>query len=140
MAMTSNAHQRSEIAIVLQAELVAEIRRVLAIEHHQFRQAFRLAEGLLVIRNRLLRLGNRGVFVPAPIWPQPAAQRGFIRTEHVVAQREAGVQEGSVVIAGGVHVFHQRQKGSAVETFEAGFDVNPAWRGFFHPTPVTSTP
>ena len=93
---------------------------------------FRLSDGFAVVRNRLLGLGDGRVMVLERIRPQPAVERGLIRLQHVLAQRETGVQESLIVLAGGVQVLHQCQKTGAVEIGERGFHVDPTWGGFFH--------
>lgn len=50
--------------------------------------------------------------------------------EHIVAQTEAGVEEGFVILVGRVQVLQQPKRTSAVEIVQSGFYVTPR-RGRF---------
>jgi hypothetical protein len=73
----------------------------------------------------LLGLGYGIVLVAQDIGPEPSLNRFLVRGEYVIAQSEAGMQKGLIVLAGGIEVLDQSGLRQPVQVCKPGFDVRP---------------
>src|SRR5271166_1894809 len=100
--------------------------RLFAIEDRQLRHAFWVADGLLVIRNRLFRLRHGHGLALENVRADPARYDGLIGLERIAAQVQPRMKKSLVVLASCVEVLNKAEKRCPIKVAKAGFDAAPA--------------
>src|SRR5271166_3208612 len=100
--------------------------RLFAIEDRQLRHAFWVADGLLVIRNRLFRLRHGHGLALENVRANPARYDGSIGLERIAAQVQPRMKKGLVVLANRIEVLNKAEKRCAVKAAKADFNADPA--------------
>jgi hypothetical protein len=106
-SLFEHADQRTEVAFILVAKLVAETRCIFAIKNHQLGESGWFANSLAVSGNGLFGLGNRRIPVSQHIRGEPALQRLFVGPQNVAAQAKAGMKKGLVVLLESIEILDQ---------------------------------
>lgn len=113
--------------LVIHAHVGTEFARLLAVEGHQLDETLRLADGLSIVRDRLLGLCN-GDDLPFPLMDirvDPPRDRGLVVLKGIFANGKPGVEEHLVVAAGRVEVRDHAEQLGAIEVGELRLDVTP---------------
>jgi len=113
------------IGFVIHANVTAEPGGGLTEEDYQLGKSFGCPNSLTVAGDGLFGPGYGIVLVTQNVGPEPSFNRFLVRGKYVVAQSEAGMQKGLIVLAGGIKVLDQACQRKPVQTCESGFDVRP---------------
>jgi hypothetical protein len=105
----------------------AKLAGYFAVEGHQLDEPVYVSAGFAIVRDRFLALGNGHILVLEDVWVHPPHDHVLVSPERVVTQGEAGVEECSIVAAGGVQIAYQPDQPVTVNVAKAGLDVAPSW-------------
>jgi hypothetical protein len=86
------------------------LSRLLAIEHHQFRDFGRFTNCLSIAGDGPFRLRDRSVLVPQYVRPEPPLYRLLVRFQDIRTESEAGVKKRLVFLARGIEILNQRKQ------------------------------
>ena len=102
-----------------------QVAGLLAVAGHQLDEPLCVSAGLAIVRDRLLGLCNRDILVLEDVWLHPASDHILVRLDRVLTQGKAGVEECSIVAAGGVQIGNQPDQAVTVDVAKAGLEIAP---------------
>jgi hypothetical protein len=74
---------------------------------HQIDEPLCVSAGFAIVRDRVLGLCSRDILVLEDVWVHPASDHVLVRLDRVLTRSKAGVEECSIVAAGGVQIGNQ---------------------------------
>ena len=94
---------------IVARDVTAEPGSTLAVEDHQFGQAFRVAHCHFVVGDGLLCFGDRRVLVAKYIGPKPPIEDSLVRFQYILFKAKASMKKQLIIFVCGVKIVGQIQ-------------------------------